>query len=353
LKKCVYTCLVGNYDFPRSQPICDGWDYICLCDKKFSHDDWKCIEFPQKEDSPSLNSRYPKILPHHFLSDYDYSLYIDANMTILGDVEQMCNDLNWPEFCVATHPDRTCLYQEIDICRMIGKGNSSHLEKQKDFYQKEAMAKSFGLFENGVIFRSHKNLEIQRMESFWWDQLRTFSHRDQVSLPFAIWKCDVKNLVSVLPKGFKKKNFHCPIAHQSAPPLKKMTDTESEIFFKIREKIDRCDLVISYRTPCLLSDHGNWSAAETISFLNRPSKDYECIIVYDLISKNLGLDTLCRVIRKAKKESLKVIVVEDNLSEDYLLSGAINKIERALKNQGFHLKFIINLNNEAFCLDIC
>jgi hypothetical protein len=312
MKKCVYTSLVNNYDAVREQKMCPGWDYICICDDSFRSDTWKCVEFDKGTMSNSLASRYPKLVPHKFLEEYDYSVYIDASVTIVGDVQLLCEELDWPKFCTGVHPDRNSLFQEIDICTAIGKGNAKDLKTQKDFYKSEKMDPSIGLFENGILFRDHNNENTIKLGEYWWDQLMLFSHRDQVSLPFVLWKYDLLDSTSCFPEGFKKKNFKIPIAHGGIPPFK-VPNQEKDLFFKLKELISSKTQIVCHRSPCLLSDYLNCDAIASVNYMNKPPMFYDTIVLYNMISAGHSIGDVLDIIQKSSSESSKILLIEDDV----------------------------------------
>ena len=347
MKKCVYTCLVGNYDYPRSQSISKEWDYICVCDRAFEHDTWKCVEFDKREMSSSLASRLPKILPHKFLSEYDYSVYIDASITMLEDVEKLCNYVGWPDFGTRIHSDRNCVFQEIDICLAIGKGNSKDLRRQRDFYTKEKIPRTFGLFENGILFRSHNHPDIIRLGDLWWDHLVKFSHRDQVSLPYVVWKNRIRHLISTFPKDFKKK-FRIPTVHGGRFPIRKLSFNENNIFSKLKNIVKSSVNVVCSRSPCILSEYMNWSSVASIAFLNKPKKLYETVVLYNLLSCNYDSDDVCEVINKAFGESRNIMLLETNLSDSFFRLRETELEECLKRNNLVHGVLFSNINEGLY-----
>ena len=47
------------------------------------------------------------------------------------------------------------------------------------------------MFQNGFFVREH-NEETNRLHDFWFNQIEQFSYRDQLSLPYCIWKLGIK-----------------------------------------------------------------------------------------------------------------------------------------------------------------
>ena len=77
--RVVYTSVFGGYDKLVEQNLSDGWD-------------WKCFS---EENSLSLytdnnrNAKRFKVLPHRYLQDYEYSIFIDGNIDVRGNIDEL------------------------------------------------------------------------------------------------------------------------------------------------------------------------------------------------------------------------------------------------------------------------
>ncbi len=87
--KVIYTSVTNNYDqIPQYKSIDPSFDYIC-----FSNDfpegswigHWQIRAIPFKNKRQILLSRYTKILPHIVLPEYDWSIWLDANLSVISD----------------------------------------------------------------------------------------------------------------------------------------------------------------------------------------------------------------------------------------------------------------------------
>jgi len=88
-KYVIYTVIVGGYDEVR-QPLVvdDRFDYVLFSDQ---YEDgrkvgvWNVKNIASFQASGRVLSRYPKCLPTRFLSEYEYSLYIDGTIQIASE----------------------------------------------------------------------------------------------------------------------------------------------------------------------------------------------------------------------------------------------------------------------------
>lgn len=196
-KIAVYTCMIGKYDHiqePLFKP--NNLDYIIVTDGPLpSTGIWKSIDIRTIKGIPSLDdsrvSRYIKLHPHLFLNEYDYSIYIDANIKTVGDMRYLIYLLNQYGFIASIHRHRDCIYEELKACIRLKKGDPKIMRKQIDSYRSSSMPEHYGLIEANLIVRDHHNpICIEIMER-WWQEIAKYSGRDQLSLPFVLWKMGI------------------------------------------------------------------------------------------------------------------------------------------------------------------
>lgn len=208
-KIAVYTCIVGNYDTVRKpRYINPNIDYILFSDQDSADGlGWKNLDlrnysFYEKYDSKTIN-RMIKILCHRFLKEYDYSLYIDGNIEIVGDLMPLICNMGDAVIGLHTHSERDCVFSEGKGVSVAGKAEPANVEKQLREYKLEGFPRHFGLFQNSIIIRNHLNCKLL-MEA-WWNEYLKQCTRDQLSLPYVIWKSGMmKDEIKVLGRDSEK-----------------------------------------------------------------------------------------------------------------------------------------------------
>jgi hypothetical protein len=60
-----------------------------------------------------------------------------------------------------------------------------------EHYRKQGFPENYGLAANRIIIR-RKSEELEKLMESWWEELNTFSRRDQLSLFYVIWKTGFK-----------------------------------------------------------------------------------------------------------------------------------------------------------------
>lgn len=189
----VYSSLVGGYDTIREPLVTDQrFDYILFTDKDYNDYNgiWDIRHIPIQDPEGWRQSRYVKCHPIAILTNYDASLYIDANLQIVSKkiYDRFCelanSDVEWAGI---SHPSQACTYEEI--CAIVDL-KWVHDYDVIDWYakiKKEGFPEQWGLFENNVIFRRHTQKVIE-IGDIWWESLTHFCKRDQFSLMYALWK---------------------------------------------------------------------------------------------------------------------------------------------------------------------
>lgn len=195
-KKVIYTCCVGGYDDITQPVIIDyEFDYICFSNdiKEKSVGVWNIRPIPYVDDNLAKVSRYPKLLPHIVLPEYDYSVYIDANIQILSqEFYDTVNQKIASKYLIAqvnhSIPPIDCIYDEIFYAYKFCKISVADAWRHTMFLTKQGFPKHYGLFENNLIFRMHNHTQVIQISEQWWKEFLRYSQRDQLSLMYVYWK---------------------------------------------------------------------------------------------------------------------------------------------------------------------
>lgn len=193
-KIAIYTCIIGDYDKLRDPLITNkNIDYFLFTDNEnIKSNIWKVRTIPKEIlnlKNNTLINRYIKLNPHKFFNNYDYSMYIDGNVTIVSDIYGMIYKSNSSTgLAMHKHVTRDCLYLEAETCILLKKGKEKEIKAQINRYKEEGMPKEFGLLEATIIVTNIKNTNSKNILEKWWEELyKSKSLRDQISLPYVLW----------------------------------------------------------------------------------------------------------------------------------------------------------------------
>ena len=194
-KRCVYTCLVGNYDsIQEPTHIEKGWDYICFTDnstwlREGKIGSWTFRPVLRDDLDPTRLNRYHKLLPYTVLPDYDESLYIDSNVDIVSPfIFDLIKARGGVGLLLPYHFMDKCAYRHTEWIVGAGKDESAPIKEFGDIMKKSGFPHDFGMTENNVIFRDHANKRMQRIMEEWWQCIVKYCKRDQLSLSYLLWK---------------------------------------------------------------------------------------------------------------------------------------------------------------------
>jgi hypothetical protein len=219
--KVVYTAVFDNYD-KLLDPVnpSDEVDYICFTDEKteINSDVWETRIF-DSDLPPNLKNRKVKILAHEYLSEYEYSLYVDGNISIKKNIHTLLERLKQYRMAVPKHPERSCIYDEAKEVVSQGRADSEEVRSQIERYKEGGFPKEYGLSANRVVLRRHRDSDVIDLMEDWWEEMQQGAERDQLSFSYVAWKnnfdftfidenpssetCEFFDLMPHRPSGFE------------------------------------------------------------------------------------------------------------------------------------------------------
>ena len=229
IRFCVYTCITGGYD--NLLPIhcfAPNIDYVAFTDNvNIVSNGWEVRPLPKDLDSIESNvnkNRYMKMHPD-VVGDYDYAIYVDGLVEIYSNLTNMINVIN-PLYGIAIHNHffRNCIFDEIKFFKINRYGNPDKMNALASSYEEQGFPHNYGVLECTMILTDLHNEKGKRILDDWWNEhLKQDAGRDQLTLPYVLWKQGIAvseigtlgNNVKTNPKirvrGHKKYNnikFH-------------------------------------------------------------------------------------------------------------------------------------------------
>lgn len=225
-KKVIYTCISGNYDTLKEPKFVDPeFDYICFTDQDITSNFWEIRPLPKDTEGLSQvkKQRKIKVNPHLYLPDYEFSVWVDANVELRGSVEFYVEE-NCPKergvFSVGLHPQRDCVYDEFEACLRYKKDTKEIMGPQVEGYKAEGYPEHNGMVQTGILLRYHNDPECKKIDEMWWREIEVKSHRDQISFNYVLWKIPNAKVNFLSSSIFKCETFYWSAGHK-APIVKK------------------------------------------------------------------------------------------------------------------------------------
>jgi len=199
----VFMAVAGPYDaIKEPETISDMADYFVFTDQDLPPNSvWQKCELEYFDADPTRMARFIKTHPHLYFSDYDWALWVDANLQLNVTPEQVIAPIV-REAVLATwiHPLRNCIFDEAIECAKRSKDDDGVMDQQMKRYQAASYPALNGLFETSVMASKMGDPSIKALMNSWWAEIEQGSRRDQLSLPFIVHQHKVK-VGQLAPKG--------------------------------------------------------------------------------------------------------------------------------------------------------
>ena len=181
----------GLYDYNglRLSSLPYDIEFVCFTNCPYLKSDlWEIRQVDGLEEgTPRRTARKYKALSHEYFNS-EYTLWLDNSCVCKVDfklaLEGYLKDHDW---AVHRHIDRESVAQEAQICITRRLDSPKVIKEQLNSYvDKGFNSHANELFETGITMR-RKTSAVIKANELWWEQIRTYSVRDQISLPFVFW----------------------------------------------------------------------------------------------------------------------------------------------------------------------
>ena len=273
----VCTSIVGDKDYLKNDQCTEGADFICYSDNpNLKSDIWEIRPACDLFKEPNRNAKIHKILIHQYLSEYDYTLWIDGD-TILKVPMQTLIDRFMRNFDIVLlkHHARKNLFEEANECIKNKNSPIPVIHEQIKSYKVRPYDLKNVLYECPFLLRAN-NVRAEEFNNYWWSEICRHSRRDQLSFAYITKRIESKiNIFDgtmIANKYFKKTPHNIP----RKVVLKEDIDTsECNINYKQHKKVSIIMLVMDelpYITQCLESLHKYTENFELIIVANGSNK---------------------------------------------------------------------------------
>ena len=210
--KVIYKVIINEYDGDLNPKFLNyDFDYLFYTNNinkilHINYSIWQYYKIPEKINylklNPTKQNRCLKLNAYKYLpNNYNFSIYIDGNIIIIKDINLLLNklikkykDIN---FFVPIHPDRDCIYEEAKAVLKYKKDIYKNVNQQIKKIKKDGFPKHYGLSENNILIRKHKDPIIIKFMKKWWKMIKKGSKRDQLSFIYISWKYNFTNFAFI------------------------------------------------------------------------------------------------------------------------------------------------------------
>lgn len=185
MRVALVTAIYGDYDTLKPLPAGHGFDEaIALVDSDQSADGWDVRRVSRGEE-PRWLAKRPKMRPWE-VTDADVYVWVDGQIQVKDGLRDFAvESLGDGMLAAFDHPERDCLFDEAQVCEARSLAPRETLRRQTDRYRREGMPARWGLWECAVLVWSRAGVDFGRL---WWSEVSLYSLRDQIALPFLLWR---------------------------------------------------------------------------------------------------------------------------------------------------------------------
>lgn len=201
MKTMVYTAITGDYDTLKEIKYIDKEiDYYCFTNNpKIKSKTWKIMSLdnPELLDFIRLERKIKILGCEEIFKNYDLAVYMDANIELRKPVSEFIKkecDLKNYDFFSLIHSDRDCIYEEAKVCIDWKKDDKKIIEEEMTFLKKENFPEHYGLTANNFFVYKPNNNKIKKVQNCWWNMVKRYSRRDQLSFMYSLWKHKYKKV---------------------------------------------------------------------------------------------------------------------------------------------------------------
>lgn len=208
-----YTCVTGGYDsihgivesqFDKGDPARCSYaiftDQVNAPEERNGWSLYPCLYYPREDVSvaqksppaacytPQRVSRWHK-LNSHILFPGEVTVWFDGSQVptprfSLDTFREMLD----PSFAIASfrHPDRDCLYDELEACIRFQKDDPQEMRRQVSRYAKAGYPEKNGMVETACVVRSGDEAAAA-FNRRWWQEIEQHSVRDQLGFNYTAY----------------------------------------------------------------------------------------------------------------------------------------------------------------------
>lgn len=190
----VYTAVFGGYDnIDEPMFVNPNLEYYAFTDCELPQDSvWKKVDISKFKQLEGLDdyhkAKYIKMFPHEFFPEFDFSIWVDGNVALIADTYPIAVMADGSPIATYANPIHNCIYTEGKYMLFQRRVPKQELQIQLGHYRDEGFPEHFGMREFSIIYRNHKRKDYYELMNQWWDHVNKYTMRDQLSLPFILWK---------------------------------------------------------------------------------------------------------------------------------------------------------------------
>lgn len=201
-KIVLYSCIINNRDELKQIEFDDGFKKVLFTDNlNLKSRGWEVRPPVWESEDPTRTSRYHKHHPFNLFPNFDYAIWLDMTHWPYKSLKSLLTN-NF--MSLYKHPKRNTIKEEANICAGLKFDEPFLIQSQIKHYEEEGFNDDFGLYVTSCLIMKNTS-EYRSLSSLWWEQISRWSKRDQISLPYCLWKLGLRP--NVIP-GVERNGFN-------------------------------------------------------------------------------------------------------------------------------------------------
>ena len=211
-KVAIYRCVFANYDTLVDELVVlpDVDYYLFTDDPGLDIYPYRTILIKDFLDNPAIANRSFKLTIPEELKSYEVTIYMDGNIGVFSNIEDLIDEFLFSNADIGlfTHPNHNSLEDEIELCIKNAKSFEEKLRSEVKFYADLDTPKLDKFSDNSILFRKNHTENFSAAMQEWFELVKKFSGRDQLSLPFIRFKYNLKeHFFDFSPRTRRNKYF--------------------------------------------------------------------------------------------------------------------------------------------------
>jgi hypothetical protein len=186
----IYTCVTGGFD--ELKPVPDNFHIRCILftdNPNHKINGWESILIDTKDQSAIEANRVIKIKFHSEILKYQYSIYIDGNVTIDTNALFFINELigSGSDMSLNKHPRFGSVYEDLFEIFRVGIVDGNKMISVMKECINLGISSNDSFYECNIIFRKHSS-KILNFADDWWEFFKKGTGRDQAAFLMSVKK---------------------------------------------------------------------------------------------------------------------------------------------------------------------
>lgn len=191
MKIALYSCYFGDHERYNPEALGDvmGYDRFLFTDADdLQPQGVEKVIADARGLGPALESRRLKMRPNLHFSSYDWAIYVDNRAVLKMHPEELIARIksNSPHPGQAVfafpHPDRNCVYDELDECFKIGHLNEERWRAIRSLYRRLEIKRGTPLTQNTILIYNMRSPDVAVFGQAWFELFLTYPRRDQLTM---------------------------------------------------------------------------------------------------------------------------------------------------------------------------